>query len=74
MVRGGRGKWKISHTEGKATKVFKEVLGIDKDIMIERAHRMKSNYKGKGKKRPRTILLRLANLKDKSIILKNVNK
>ena len=48
--------WEIS--EAKATKVFKEKLGIDKDIMIELAHRT------------RTIVLRLANFKDKSIILK----
>ena len=64
--------WEIS--EAKATKVFKEKLGFDKDIMIERAHRTKRNYKDKDKKRPRTIVLRLANFKDKSIILKNVNK
>ena len=42
--------------------------------MIERAHRTKRNCKDKDKKRPRTIILRLANFKDKSIILKNVNK
>ena len=35
---------------------------------------MKSNDKDKDKKRPRTIMLRLANFKDKSIILKNENK
>ena len=42
--------------------------------MIERAHRTKGNYKDKDKKCPRTIALRLMNFKDKSIILKNVNK
>ena len=42
--------------------------------MIERAHRTKRNYKDKDKKRPRTIVLRLANFKDNSIILENVNK
>ena len=42
--------------------------------MIERTHRTKRNYKDKDKKRPRTIVLRLVNFKDKSIILKNVNK
>ena len=63
--------WEIS--EAKATKVFKEKLEINKDIMIERAHRTKRN-KDKDKKRPRTILLRLAYFKGKSIILKNVNK
>ena len=34
----------------------------------------KRNYKDEDKIRPRTIKLRLANFKDKSIILKNVNK
>ena len=42
--------------------------------MIQRAPRTKRNYKDKDKKRPRTIVLRLANFKDKSIILKSVNK
>ena len=64
--------WEIS--EAKVTKVFKEKLGIEKEIIIERAHRTKRNYKDKDKKRPRTIVLRLANFKDKNIILKNVNK
>ena len=47
---------------------------IEKEMMIERAHRTKRNYKDKDKKRPRTIVLRLTNFKEKSIILKNVNK
>ena len=64
--------WEIS--EEKATKVFKEKLGIEKDIIIERTNRKKRNYKDKDKKRPRTIVLRLANVKDKNIILKNLNK
>ena len=42
--------------------------------MIEQAHRTKRNYKDKGKKRPRTIALRLVNVKDKSIMMKNVSK
>ena len=54
--------WEIS--EAKATKVFKEKLGIEKEIIIERAHRTKRNYKDKDKKRPTTIVLRLANFKD----------
>ena len=64
--------WEIS--EAKATKVFKEKLRIEKEIIIERAHRTKRNYKDKDKKCSRTIVLRLANFKDKNIILKNVNK
>ena len=49
-------------------------MGIEKDIIIERTNRKKRNYKDKDKKRPRTIVLRLANVKDKNIILKNLNK
>ena len=60
--------WEISET--KATKAFKEKLGIEKEIIIERVHRTKRNYKDKDTKRPRTIVLRLENFKDKSIILK----
>ena len=61
-------------SEAKTTKVFKEKLGIENEIIIERAHRTKRNYKDEDKKRSRTIVLKLANFKDKSIILKNVNK
>ena len=60
--------------EAKVTKVFKEKLGIEKEIIIKRAYRTKRNYKDKDKNRPRKIVLRLANFKDKNIILKNVNK
>ena len=42
--------------------------------MIEQAQRTIRNYKDKDKKHSNTIVLRLANFKDKSIILKNVNK
>ena len=42
-------------------------------MMIERAHISNRNYK-KDKKLTRTILLRLANFQNKSIILKNESK
>ena len=42
--------------------------------MIEDAQRANRNYKDKDKKRSRTIALRLANFKDKNIILKNLYK
>ena len=42
-------------------------------MMIERAHISNRNYK-KDKKLTRTILLRLANFQNKSIILKNASK
>ena len=45
-----------------------------KRVMIEGAHKTKRNYKDKDWKRPITIVLRLANFKDKTIILKNVSK
>ena len=65
------GVWEIF--QAKATKVFKKKLGIENKIIIEGAHRTKRNYRNEDKKRPRTIVLRLANFKDKNIILKNVN-
>ena len=65
------GLWEIF--QAKATKVFKKKLGIENKIIIEGAHRTKRNYRNEDKKRPRTIVLRLANFKDKNIILKNVN-
>lgn len=52
--------WEIY--KAKVKKVFKEKLEIEKDIVIERVHRMKKNYKDKDKKRPRTIVLRLGNI------------
>lgn len=60
--------WEIY--EAKGNKVFKEKLGIEKDIVIERVHRMKKNYKDKDKKRPRTIALRLGNITIKASYLK----
>ena len=63
--------WEIF--QAKATNVFKKKLGIENKIIIEGAHRTKRNYRNEDKKRPRTIVLRLANFKDKNI-LKNVNK
>ena len=65
------GVWEIF--QAKATKVFKKKLGIENKIIIEGAHKTKRNYRNEDKKRPRTIVLRLANFKDKNIILKNVN-
>ena len=73
VQKRGKGKHGREISEAKATKPFEENLGIDKDIMIERAPRTKRNYKDKDKKCPRTIVLRLANFKDKSMILENVN-
>ena len=42
--------------------------------MIERVHRTKRNHKGKDKKRPRTIALRLANFKNTHRIKAPSNK
>ena len=64
----------MADNPGKSDQGFKEKLGIEKAIIIEPAHRTKRNYKDKDKKHPRKIMLRLANFKDKSIILKNVIK
>lgn len=54
-------------TEAKVKKVFTDTLGIINNIKIERAHRT-----GPVKEeRARTIVLRLLDFKDKSIIFKN---
>ena len=58
--------------ESKIKALFKEKLGIDQNVLIERAHRI-----GKGdvtRKRPRTVIFKLSNFKDKDIILKNAKK
>ena len=49
-------------------------MGIEKDIITERDHKTKRNYEEKDKKLARTIVLRLADFKEKSIKLKNVKK
>ena len=63
--------------ETKIKKNFHEKLEIHDNIIIERAYRTKgitTINNTAAKKQPRTIVIKLANYKDKSMILRNVHK
>ena len=53
--------------------LFKDKLGIEENILIERAHRTKSSPEGRRSK-PRTIFRKFHNYKDKVKVLQNANK
>ena len=59
---------------GKSDQGFQREVGNGKRDNNRTSTQNEKNYKDKDKKRPRTIVLRLAKFKDKNIILKNVNK
>ena len=66
--------WEMGET--KIKNIFQEKLEIHNDI-IERAHRTKGKTIRNNtarKNRPRTIVIKLANYKNKSMILRNVHK
>ena len=63
--------------ETKIKNIFQEKLEIYEGIIIERAHRTKGKTTRNNtarKNKPRTIVIKLANYKDKSMILRNVHK
>ena len=63
--------------ETKIKNIFQEKLEIHDDIIIERAHRTKgkpTRNNTAGKKQARATIIKLANYKDKSMILKSVHK
>ena len=64
--------WEIS--EKKVKDLIKEKLQINQDVQIERAHRTRATQHQQEKKKPRTIVIKLLNYKDKVEILKNANK
>ena len=67
--------WEMCET--KIKNIFQEKLEIHDDIIIERAHRTKGKTTRNNtarKNQPRTIVIKLANYKDKSMILRNVHK
>ena len=67
--------WEMYET--KIKNIFQEKLEIHNDIIIERAHRTKgktTRNNTSGKKSPRTIVIKFANYKDKSMIFRNVHK
>ena len=59
--------------ETKIKNIFQEKLEIHDDIIIERAHRTKGKTT-KNNTATRTFVIKLANYKDKSMILRNVHK
>lgn len=58
-----------SQCEEKIKRIMKENMEIDTEIEIERAHRMGNRQNSDG--RPRTIIFKLFNWKQKELILKN---
>ena len=59
---------------GKSDQGFQREVGNRKRDNNRTSTLNEKELKDKDKERPRTIVLRLANFKDKNIILKNVNK
>ena len=53
--------------------LFKESLGIEQEVIIERAHRVETD-KGKKGNTQRTIVCRILNQKDKVKILRSAKK
>ena len=69
------GTWEICET--KIKNISQEKLEIHEDIIIERARRKKgktTRNNTAGKQQSGTIVLKLANYKDKSMILRNIYK
>ena len=56
--------------EEELTTLFKEIIGIGEEIVIERKHRVKTD-KNKKINTPKTIVCRILNYKDKVKILRN---
>ena len=54
--------------------LIKDKLGIAENIGIERAHRIKKKGNSDNPGKPRTIVCRFLNYKDKTNILKNTKK
>ena len=50
--------------------LFKDSLGIEEEIVIERAHRTGIKKDG----RPRTIVMKLLNFKQKELVLRHAHK
>ena len=60
--------------EQEVTSLIKEKLGIAENIIIERSHRIKKKGNSENSGKPRTIVRRFLNYKDKTNILKNAKK
>ena len=67
--------WEMCET--KIKNIFQEKLEIHDGIIVERAHRTKGKTTRNNtarKNQPRTIVIKLANYKDKSMVLRNFHK
>ena len=60
--------------EQEVQSLIKDKLGIAENIVIERAHRIKKKGNSDNPGKPRTIVFRFLNYKDKTNILKNAKK
>ena len=60
--------------EQEVQSLIKDKLGIAENIVIERAHRIKKKGNSDNPGKPRTIVCRFLNYKDKTNILKNAKK
>ena len=64
--------------EEKVQKLFKEKLGLENEVEIERCHRMKNKNKDQSnnerRSHPRTIVCKLLKFKDKQKIIQNSKK
>ena len=60
--------------EQEVQSLIKDKLGIAESIIIERAHRIKKKGNSENPGKPRTIVCRFLNYKDKTNILKNAKK
>ena len=60
--------------EQEVQSLIKDKLGIAENIVIERAHRIKKKESSDNPGKPRTIVCRFLNYKDKTNILKNSKK
>ena len=59
--------------ENEIETLFKEILGIEQELVTERAHRVKTD-KNKKSNTPRKIDCRILNYEDKVKILRNAKK
>ena len=60
--------------EQEVQSLIKDKLGIAENIIIERVHRIKKKGNSENSGKPRTIVCRFLNYKDKTYILKNAKK
>ena len=65
--------WEDCEKELEIDAIFKESLGIEEELVIERTHMMKTD-KNKKSNTPTTIVCRILNYKDKVKILRNAEK